>query len=153
MGGKRAGMDIPSRPKQSQARKNLDERVKIARLFHKRAYSQFVGFVDLLPRHCSGIHHHRNMFVDWVLLEVAQHRQPIHHRHAMIEDDDVRLALGPITKFPLPFEAIEHFLSISGHDLIAFQLGGIEGAFYKEDVIGVIFPEEYPAAMWHIVKV
>lgn len=150
---KRAGMDVASGPKESKAGKDSDEGLEIARFFHKCAYSQLVSLVDLLARHRPGIHHHRHMFVTGMLLEPPKHCQPIHDGHAMIEHDDTRLALRPITKLSFAFQTVEHFLAIPGHDRIAFHLRGIECALYKEDVIGVIFPEEYPAAMWHMVKV
>ena len=71
----------------------------------------------------------------------------------MIEHNNAGLALGPVAKFSVAFEAVEHFLSIAGDDRVAFDVSRIERPFYKEDVIGIIFPEEYPAAMWHIVNV
>ena len=71
----------------------------------------------------------------------------------MIEHDDARLALRPIAKFSFALKTVEHFLSIAGDDRVAFDVSRIERPFYKDDVIGIIFPEEYPAAMWHIVKV
>ena len=146
-------MDVAASPKQSQAREEPNESLEISRLFHERAHTQLIGPIDLLPCHRARIHYDRNMFIDRMLFQKPQHGQPVHNRHPMIEHEDARLALRPIAKFSLALKTVEHFLSIAGDDRVAFDVSRIERPFYKDDVIGIIFPEEYPAAMWHIVKV
>lgn len=153
MSRERSWVNVPARPKEPQAGKQADKSLKVSRLFHKSAHPQLVRLVNLLARHRPGIHHYRNMLVDRMLLQPAQHCQPVHNRHPVIQNDDTRLAFGPIAKSSFPFQTVEHFLSIASDHRIAFDLRGIKRPFYKEDVIGVIFPEEYPAAMWHIVNV
>ncbi len=146
-------MHVPACPKDSQAGEQTEEGLEIARFLKESAYTKGVGFVYLLLGHRSRIHYHGGVLVNAVLLQSPKHCQPIENRHAIIEDDDTRFTLGPVVKPPLSFETIEDLLAVLGYNQFIFELRRVEGASYKEDVILVVFPEQYPAAMWHIVKV
>jgi hypothetical protein len=71
----------------------------------------------------------------------------------MIENNHAWLSLGPINEFTFAFEAIQNFPPVGRDDEFGFDLADFERPPYKEDVILVVFAEEDPAVMWHMVKV
>ena len=64
-----------------------------------------------------------------------------------------RFALRTLVEFPGPVQAIKNLLPIAGNDDLMLDFAMFESPSYKDDVIRVVFAEEYPAVMWHIVKV
>jgi hypothetical protein len=71
----------------------------------------------------------------------------------MVQNDDARFALRTVTESAVPIKAIEHFLSMAGNHELVLDFAMFKSSFYKDDVIRVVFAEEYPAVMWHMVKV
>jgi len=53
----------------------------------------------------------------------------------------------------IPDDVSQNLLSVPSNNQFVFDLGRLEGASYKYDVVRVVFAEQYPAALWHIVKV
>jgi hypothetical protein len=93
------------------------------------------------------------MLVNEMVFERTENGKSVHHGHAMVENDDAGFAFGAIAKLTFAVEAIENFLTVAGNEEFVFDFAVFESALYKDDVIRVVFPEEYPAAMWHIVNV
>src|SRR6476646_10684391 len=88
-----------------------------------------------------------------MFLQALEHSQAAQDGHAMIENNHAGLSLGPILEFAVPFQAIQNLLPVGRDDEFVFDLSGFERSPYKEDVIRVVFAEEDPTVMWHIVKV
>jgi hypothetical protein len=93
------------------------------------------------------------MLVNEMVFERTKNGKSVHHGHAMVEYDDAGFAVGAIAKFSFALEAIENLLTVVGDEEFVFDFAVLESALYKDDVIRVVFAEQYPAAMWHIVNV